>query len=172
MVINLVVSDGIVEFTSGGNESQLLVFLQVVVGIVVVMDPVSVMILIRIGVMVKVFVILSINMMRLREILIVMPVFGMTNGLMMIKLIVIITVYLDDWLVNGFVGAFGILIIILVIRSAVLIVVSIVGLVEMVTILQVLFVVRIIIVMRLFVILRDMPVFVVMNGLMARNTEG
>lgn len=35
-----------------------------------------------------------------------------------------------------------------------------------------LFVVRIIIVMRLFVILRDMPVFVVMNGLMARNTEG
>lgn len=35
-----------------------------------------------------------------------------------------------------------------------------------------LFVVRIIIVMRLFVILRDKPVFVVMNGLMARNTEG
>ena len=134
MVINLVVSDGIVEFTSGGTESQLLVFFQVMVGIVVVMDPVSGMILIRIGVMVKVFVILSIKMMSLREILIVMPVFGMMNGLMMIKLIVIITVYFDDWLVNGFVSTYGILIIILVIRSAVLIVVSIVGLVEIVTI--------------------------------------
>ena len=108
----LVVSDGIVEFTYGWYESDLVEIVLVVVSIVGVVVAVSVIALKGLEVVFRLLVSLSSFLIWLVERLFVMPVLGVINWLIIFLVLVVITVYLDDWLVNGLEGTHGVLIVV------------------------------------------------------------
>ena len=108
----LVVSDGIVEFTYGWYESDLVEIVLVVVSIVGVVVAVSVIALKGLEVVFRLLVSLSSFLIWLVERLFVMPVLGVINGLIIFLVLVVITVYFDDWLLNSLEGTHGVLIVV------------------------------------------------------------